>query len=311
MAPAGAVRAAWRAVRRAKRLVGLVALVDALACLPAAIYVGLAVHRSAAHQTDATGLARTLDLDFMADLRGTDGDFDATLIALTASTLVLFFFVRPLFMGGYVAIAARGDRIRFDEFVRVGGAVYWKFLRIALIGLLTAYLLSLAASPLLDYIDDQAASFQTEGPAQTYRRITEAVVFAAFWLLGTILDYTRVGIRMHRRPGVFAELLRSAVFVLQHPVDTLGFSALAFGVEIAVIWVFALLLESADGAYLVTSVTILILIQVLVALREACRLFHHAGAWAIRRREEGPSPEEERAAAMAHDDLLSDLPWNG
>ena len=310
--PTGSVRAAWRAVRRAKRLVILVALVDGLACLPAAIYAGLAVHRSAAHQTDATALARTFDPDFMADLRGTDGDFDATLIALTASTLVLFFFVRPLFMGGYVAIAARGDRIRFDEFIRVGGAVYWKFLRIALIGVVTAYLLSLAASPLLDYIDDQAANFRTEGPALTYRRITELVVFAAFWVLGTILDYTRVGIRMHRRPGVFAELLRSAVFVMQHPVDTLGFSALAFGIEIAVIWAFALLLQAADGAYLITSVAILILVQVLVALREACRLFHHAGAWRIRRREEGGGEAEAgRADGLARDDLLANLPWNG
>jgi len=312
MAPAGSVRAAWRAVRRAKRLVSLVALVDALACLPAAIYVGLTVHRSAAHQTDATALARTLDPDFLADLRGTDGDFDATLIALSASTLVLFFFVRPLFMGGYVAIAERGDRIRFDEFVRVGGAVYWKFLRISLIGLLTAYLLSLAASPLLDYIDGQASNFSVEGPALTYRRITEVVVFAAFWVLGTILDYTRVGVRMHRRPGVIAELLRSAVFVLQHPVDTLSFSALAFGIEIAVIWVFALVLQAADGAYLVTSVAVLILIQILVALREACRLFHHAGAWTIRRREEGGGDaDDERADGLSKDDLLADLPWNG
>jgi hypothetical protein len=180
------------------------------------------------------------------------------------------------------------------------------------IGLVTAYLLSLAASPLLDYIDDQAANFRTEGPAETYRRITEAVVFAAFWVLGTILDYTRVGIRMHRRPGVLAELLRSAVFVMQHPVDTLGFSALSFGIEIAVIWGFALLLDAADGAYLITSVTILILVQVLVALREACRLFHHAGAWNIRRREEGGGEaEEERADGLSRDDLLADLPWNG
>ncbi len=310
LAPRGAVRAAWRAVRRAKRLLLLVSLVDALACLPAALFVGLAVHRSAGHRVDATELARSLDLDFMADLRGTSGDFEANLTALAAATLVLFFFVRPLFMGGYVAIAARGDRIRFDEFVRVGGAVYWKFLRIAFIGLVFAYLLSLAASPLLDYIDEQAANFRTEGPALTYRRITEVVVFAAYWVLGTILDYTRVGVRMYRRPGVFAELLRSAVFVMQHPVDTLGFSALAFGLEVIVIWAFAHALAALDGAYLVTSAVVLIVVQLLVALREATRLFHHAGAWRIRRREEGDRDDEEAAPGTVPDDLLTNLPWN-
>lgn len=310
VAPRGAVRAAWRAVRRAKRLLFLVSLVNALACLPAAIYVGLEVHRSAAHRTDATEIARTLDLDFMADLRGGSGDFEANLTALAAATLVLFFFVRPLFMGGYVAIAARGDRIRFDEFVRVGGAVYWKFLRIAFTGLVAAYLLSLAASPLLDYIDEQASNFTTEGPALTYRRITEAVVFAAFWVLGTILDYTRIGVRMHRRPGVFAELIRSAVFVLQHPVDTLGFSALAFALEIVVIWAFSHVLQALDGAYIVTSVVVLLAVQVLVALREATRLFHHAGAWAIRRREEGDHDDPSRTEGQGSDDLLSNLPWN-
>jgi hypothetical protein len=309
-APRGAVRAAWRAVRRAKRLVFLVSLVDALACLPAALYVGLSVHRSAAHRTDSTEIARTLDLDFMADLKGTSGDFEANLMALAAATLVLFFFVRPLFMGGYVAIAARGDRIRFDEFIRVGGAVYWKFLRIACVGLFAAYALSLAASPLLDYIDEQAANFTTEGPALTYRRITEAVVFAAFWVMGTILDYTRVGVRLHRRPGVIAELFRSAVFVLQHPVDTLGFSALAFGIELIVIWAFSHVLAAMDGAYLVTSLVILLLVQVLVALREAARLFHHAGAWTIRRREEFGRDEVERVDAGKDDDLLANLPWN-
>jgi len=308
-APRGAVRAAWRAVRRAKRLVFLVSLVNALACLPAALYVGLEVHRSAAHRTDSTGIARTLDLDFMADLKGTSGDFEANLTALAAATLVLFFFARPLFMGGYVAIAERGDRIRFDQFVRVGGAVYWKFLRIALTGLVAAYLLSLAASPLLEYIDEQAANFTTEGPALTYRRITEAVVFAAFWVLGTILDYTRVGVRMHRRPGVFAEMVRSAVFVMQHPVDTLGFSALAFSLEVIVIWAFAHVLHAMDGAYLITSVVVLILVQVLIALREAARLFHHAGAWTIRRREEGDD-DVQQVDAASKDDLLANLPWN-
>lgn len=297
-------------MRRAKRLVFLVSLVDALACLPAALYVGLSVHRSAAHRVDSTEIARTLDLDFMADLTGTSGDFEANLTALAAATLVLFFFVRPLFMGGYVAIAERGDRIRFDEFVRVGGAVYWKFLRIAFVGLVAAYALSLAAAPLLEYIDEQAANFTTEGPALTYRRITEAVVFAAFWVLGTILDYTRVGVRMHRRPGVVAELLRSAVFVMQHPVDTLGFSALAFGLEIVVIWAFSHVLAALDGAYLVTSAVVLLAIQVLIALREAARLFHHAGAWTIRRREEGDHGDPDRVDAAGADDLLANLPWN-
>lgn len=310
MAPAGAVRAAWRAVRRAKRLVGLVALVNLLVCLPAVLMYAVSVDRASATRVDSMGLARVLDLDFDAELFGQDGDLQATLVALIAGAFVLFFFVRPLVYGGYVAISARGDRIRFDEFVRVGGAVYWKFLRISLLGLLVVYLLSIAAKPLLEYIDDQAASFDGEGPAVTYRRITEAVVFAAYWLVGTILDHTRVGVRMFRRPGVLAEALRSAVFVLQHPVDTLGFSALVFGIELVVIWVFSLWLPILDGAYVATSAVVLLNVQLLVALREATRLFHLAGAWQIRRRAEGPDEDERARRAAASDDLLSNLPWN-
>ncbi len=311
MSPAdGAVRAAWRAVRRAKRLVWLVALTDALVFLPAALYVGVTVHRAAGHRVDATSLARVLDPDLLADMDSGSGDFRIHQTVLAAACLVLFFALRPLVMGGYVAIAARGDRIRFDEFVRVGGAVYWKFLRIALVGVVTCYLLSLAAKPLLAYIDEQASSYVTEGPAITYRRATEVFVFTAYWVLGTILDYTRVGVRMYRRPGVFVELGRSALFVLQHPVETLGFSAFAFAIELAAIWGFSELLQRADGAYVLTSLSVLLLAQVLVALREATRLFHHAGAWRIRRRAEGGAHDDPARRRPSGDDLLENLPWN-
>ncbi len=308
----GAVRAGWRSIRRAKRLVALVALVDMLTCLPAALFVGVAVHTSGAHRVDATELARGLDPDFQHDLFGTDGGLHDLLSVLVIATLVLFFVVRPLFMGGYVGIASRKERIRFDDFVQEGGAVYWKFLRVSLFGLLAAYLLSLSAAPLLEYIDDQAAEFAVEGPALRYRLITEGVVFAAFWVFGTVLDYARVGIRMHRRPGVLAELVRSFVFVLQHPFDTLGFSLISFLLEVGVIAAFVWLLAAADGAYVVTSVIVLLLIQVLIGLREAARLFHIAGAWHLRFREEGDEfgPDGE-ALGAPEDPLLSNLPWHG
>jgi len=311
MARARAVTSAWRAVRRAKRLLALVSLVDMLVCLPAALYVGMSLHIAARHRTDATQLAKELDLDFMAEVRAQAG-FDQTLTLLIIGSLLLFLVARPLFIGGYVGIAARGgERVRFDEFVREGGGVYWKFLRLSLLAMFSAYLLSIAAGPLLEYIDDQAANFETEGPAERYRRITEIVVFCAFWIMGTVLDYARVGVRMHRRPGVIVEMFRSTIFVLQHPLETLGFSALAFSFEATVIWAFGYVLAAADGGYIVTSIVVLILVQLLVALREACRLFHLAGAWRIRARQEGSVADGgPHGGGEDGDDLLDNLPWN-
>ena len=306
----GAVRTGFRAVRRSKRIVALVALTDLLVALPAAIYVGMSVHSAAAHRTDATQVARELDVDFFAELRASAA-YDATLALMIMGSLLLFFVLRPLVYGGYVGIASlRGERMRFDDFVRDGGGVYWKFLRLSVLGMACAYLLSLGAKPLLVYIDEQAATFDVEGPAERYRRITECVVLGAYWLLGTVIDYARVGVRLHRRPGVVAEFVRSFVFVVQHPLSTLGFSALALLLEVGVIWGVSHALAAADGAYVLTSVVVLLLVQVCVGLREATRLFHLSGAWRIREDEEfGTLPERERAA-RPRDDLLDNLPWN-
>jgi len=307
-----ALRIGLLACKRSRRILALVALINALVALLPALYIGRVVDRAAAHRLDATELARHLDLGFFGDLTLHHAPgFDANVKTLVLGAILVFFVVRPLAMGGYVGIAASNHRPRFADFVREGGDVYWKFLRLAVCAVVVLYLLSLAAQPLLDYIDEQARAHHTESSSVVYRRITELVVFGGFIATATILDYARVGIHLHRRPGVLGELLRSALFVAQHPVRTLGFSSLVFFLEAAVIYAAIPIFRWADGAYLTTSVAILILLQVLILLREGARLLHVAGAWHIRVSEEPEGSLPPRGEGALEDgDLLSNLPWN-
>lgn len=307
-----AFRAGFQALRRSRRLLVLVALADALIALPPAVYVFTAIEQSAAHRLDATYLARSLDRDFFADLVRNDAPgFRLMITTLVAGALLVFFLVRPFVLGGYVGIAASEHRPRFDDFVREGGQLYWKFLRLSVASLVVLLALSLVARPLLESIDEQARRYQTESILVDWRRITEAVVFAVFLACATVFDHARVAIHRHRRPGVLGELARAFLFVAQHPARTLGFALVVFLLELGVLALAVPVFRWADGAYLVTTAVLFVLAQVLIFLREGLRVFHIAGAHHLRVAEESdPSLLGTSTAQLADGDLLTNLPWN-
>ena len=300
---------AWKTVRSSKRMLVAVGCVDMICCFPAVFYVLRQMHAAAAHRPDALQIAKSLSPDLMADLRT---GFDDNLDVLCLTSLVLFFLIRPFVVGAYVGLSATRRRLHFGQFAREGGSVYWKFLRLALVAVVAAYLLSIAVKPLLEQVEDWAR-LRTEPTASRYKIVTNAVVFAGFHLVAMIFDYARVGIRLARRPGVFAEIGRSALFVLQHPMQTLAIYAISLGLEIGAIAACGWLLQVADGGYLTTTAISLVLIQFVVTFREAARLFHLAGAWRIRASEAG---EEGREAEVTSpepeggDVLAVPLPWN-
>lgn len=305
---------AWLTVRSSKRMLFAVGFLDLIVCLPPVLYVLRTVNASAGHRPDALQLAQQLSPDMMADLRAPGAGFDETLSVLCVSSLALFFLIRPFVVGAYVGLSATRRRAHFGQFAREGGSVYWKFLRLALVAVLAAYLLSIAVKPLLEQVDEWAR-LRTETTAYRYKIVTNAVVFGAFHVLAMIFDYTRVGIRIARRPGVFAEIGRSALFVLQHPLQTLAIYAISLGLEVGAIAACGWLIQVADlpGGYFTTTAVVLVRMQLVVTLREAARLFHIAGAWRIRASEAGYEDRESVAAVPepeADDVLGVPLPWN-
>jgi hypothetical protein len=131
--------------------------------------------------------------------------------------------------------------------------------------------------------------------------------------MAIIVEYARIGIRMSRRPGVLRELGRSALFVLQHPASTLSMFLVSLALEAGVIFGFGWLIQVADGGYLTTSAAVFVMVQLVVILREAARLFHIAGAWKIRAVEGGDErrePEVISPETDVPDVLRAPLPWN-
>jgi hypothetical protein len=312
MMAAQALRHAWRTVRNSKRMLVWVGLVDLLVCLPAAVLYGGAVHAVAGRRADALELAQRFDPDFFADLRSRAPELDTSLAALALASLVVYFLVRPLVMGGFVGAAASGRRMHFAAFAREGGALYWKFLRLSFVAVVACYLLSIGAKPLLDKVAEWAVA-RSEATAHRYHLVTQVVVFGVFCLLAVVLDYTRVGMKLSRRPGVFREFGRSALFVLHHPGRTLSLFAVTFAAELAVLAGFGWLVRTVDGGYLTTSEIVLVVMQGVVTLREACRLAHVAGAWHIRAADAGEEPRERQVVVPEPPDsdlLRSSLPWN-
>jgi hypothetical protein len=306
------IRHAWNTVLSSKRMLLVVGLTDFVVCLPPTIYVLRQVAAASAHRTDALDLAKRFDPDLFADVGSAASGFDDNLRALVVSSLVLFFVLRPFVLGAYVGLAATRRRMHLGHAAREGGALYWKFLRLALVAIVAAYLLSIAAKPLLTQVNEWAAS-RTESTAGRYKLVTNVVVVGAFFAVTSIIfEYARVGMRMSRRPGVFRELGRSALFVLQHPASTLGMFLVSLVLEIGAIAGCGWLIQVADGGYFTTSAIVLVLVQLVVMLREAARLFHVAGAWQIRSVEGG---DEHREAVIspetdAPDVLRAPLPWN-
>lgn len=308
---ADACRAGFGAVRRSKRLLACSALTTGLAGLPLAVFVARQVDAQGARRPDATEVARFLDPDFFADVRSANPSFDADAVALVVVSIVLAFAVRPLLWGGYAGIAATKKRLTFAKFVREGGNTYWKFLRISAVGLVLLFAVSVGLKPLLDTVERFALSEPTEIAARNARTVAQVIAFLALCVPAMIADYARVGVRMRRRPGVLAEFGRSAMFVFQHPFRTSGFYLIGLALEAAAIAAMVLLIRMADGAYVATSVVVLVLGQLLVALREATRLFHLAGAWTIREAEERPAPRRPAEPESQGDDLLDKpLPWH-
>ena len=308
---AQAAAAGFAAVRRSKRLLLLTALLTALVSLPFALWAGRKIHQVAAHRPDATEVAESLDPDFFADVRAVAPGFEADAAALAVAALLLFFVVRPLISGGYVGIAAAGRRIPFSQFVREGGHLYWKFLRVSVLCVLSILLVALALKPLHVWITDTASRLPSEATAVQYRRALAAFEFACCGAVAMVFDYVRVGLRMRRRPGVLREVGLSFLFVLQSPARTLLFFGMGIALEMAAMLLVVPLIRIADGAYIATSLVVLLLGQVLVTLREACRLFHLAGAWHIRRAEEAGRGARSSISATAEPDLLeAQLPWN-
>ncbi|MCG3135164.1 MAG: hypothetical protein HMLKMBBP_02670 [Planctomycetes bacterium] len=305
----GSILAGLSAVRRSKRLLGLSAVSTALLSLPAAAWVGRRFHEAAAHRPDAVDLARSLDLDVLFDVKQGAGGFDADLTALVVAALVPYFVLRPLVLGGYCGVAATDRRLPFATFVREGGIVYWKFLRIALIGLLGLWGASLAAKPLIDTFDGFAKSAGDEGAAARYRLFSHVVAVGILFVPRLVMDYARVGVRIHRTPGVLRQTGRAALFVVSHPFRTVGVFLVARGFEIAAVLLFLPLLRAADGAYLTTTAVVVLLSTALVALREASAMFHVAAAYHLRRADETAPPPAPRSGEDGPDILEAPLPW--
>lgn len=303
---------ALRTVRTSKRILLAAGFVDLLICLPPAVYLLRQVHGGAAHRADALDVARRLSSDFFADLRNRTSGFDDDLTALVVVSIVVFFFVRPFLAGGYVGLAASEQRSTFGRFAKEGGRAYFRLLFLGVIAALTAYLLSIAAKPLLVQVDEWALT-RSENAANRYRLVTNLVVVGGFAVAAVIFDHTRVGLRLNRDRGVLAELGRSALFVLQHPGRTLLLFALSVAAELGVVWAGGALVQIADGGYLTTSAIVLVTMQAVVTLREAARLFHLAGAWQLRAAEQGDEPKEPLPVTPEPelpDVLRSPLPWN-
>lgn len=306
-----AFRAGWGAVRRSKRLLLCAALTTALISLPFGFWAGRAADVAGARRPDAKLVARSLDPDFFADVRAANPSFDADAAALVAAALVLMFFVKPLVTGGFVGIAATQKRLSFGKFVREGGNVYWKFLRISAVEVVVMLGLSLALKPLLTTFDDWAQGAPGEDAARSRTWAAEGLAFGALCAVAMVFDYARIGVRMRRRPGVLAEIGRAAMFVVQHPFRTTGFYFAGLLLEIAVCAPFFLLVRIADGGYVLSSGVVLLLGQGVVALREGARLFHLAGAWRIRQAEELPQAPARRPDESDGQDLLGErLPWH-
>jgi hypothetical protein len=306
------LRHAWRTVLRSKRTLCLVAFADLLVCLPPALYVLRRVGAAASHRVDALDLARRFDPDFFADLRASGSGFDEDLTALVVASFAMFFVLRPFVLGAYTGLAATRRGSHLGHVAREGGSLYWKFLRLALLAGIVAYLLAIAARPLLAQVNDWALS-RTEPTADRYKVVANAVVAGAFALASIVFDHARVGMRMARRPGVLKELGRSALFVLQHPASTLSLFLVSAALEVGAILGFGWLIQVADGGYFTTSAIVLVLVQLVVTVREAARLFHVAGAWRIRAVEWGE--DGGGAEVVSPDDDLPDvlrspLPWN-
>ena len=305
---------AWTTVRSSKRMLVAVGFVDLIVCLPPVLFVLRSVNAAAGHRPDALELAQQLNPDLMADLRTPGAGFDDALYVLCLSSLALYFLIRPFIVGAYVGLSATRRRVHFGQFAREGGSVYWKFLRLALVAVLAVYLLSIATKPLLEQVDEWAR-LRTEPTAYRYKIVTNAIVFGAFNVVAMVFDYTRVGIRIARRPGVFAEIGRSAAFILQHPLQTVAIYAISLGLEVGAIAACGWLVQVADlpGGYLTTTAVVLVLMQLVVTLREAARLFHIAGAWRIRASEAGYEDREAVVVTPEPEDadvLAVPLPWN-
>lgn len=306
-----AFRAGVRAVRRSKRLLLCASLTTALAGLPLAVFVARQVDAQGARRPDAVDVARVLDPDFFADVRSANPAFDADVTALVVVSLVLMFAVRPLLWGGYAGIASTRKRFSFARFVREGGALYWKYLRISALGLLLLGAAAVALKPVLETVDRFAEGEASEVAARNARLLGQGLAFGALCFVAMILDYARIGLRMRRRPGVLAELGRSALFVLQHPFRTTGFYFVVLVLEVALCAPLILLIRAADGGYVATSVVVLVLGQGMIALREGLRLFHLAGAWTLREAEERVAPARNDRAGASEEDLLEEpLPWH-
>lgn len=301
--------AGWEAVRRSKRLIALSALTTGVVSLPFAIWFGRQVDASGARRLDATDAARAFDADFFADVRRAIPSFDADAAALVVAALALAFVVRPLVWGGYTGIAASRKRLRFSKFVREGGASYWKFMRLSMLGLVLLFAVSVALKPLLETFSTWAERAPSEDMARSRTLVGEALAFLALSAVPMVLDYARVGVRMRRRPGVLAELGRSALFVIQHPFRTAGFHVTVLVLEVLACLPVLLLVRISDGAYIGTSFIVLLLGQVAIAVREACRLFHVAGAWRIRAAAEAPALAPP-PAGNTPDILDEPLPWH-
>jgi hypothetical protein len=312
----GPLRHAFDTVRNSKGLLAATAFVDFLVALPPALYVLRQVHGGTAHRGDALELARRFDSDLMADLRARAPAFEDDLTALIAGSLFVFFFLRPFVIGAFVGAAAAARREpNLGQHAKQGGLVYWRFLLLAVTAGVAAYLLSVAAKPLLDQVDEWAL-VRDEITANRYRFVTNTVVFGAFYVVAMIFDYCRVGIRMHQKPGVlpvFVELGRSALFVLQHPAQSLLILIASLAIELGAVFTCGWLVQVADGGYFTTSAIVLLLVQVVVLLREAARLFHLAGAWQLRAAEAGDEPHAPAVVTPESDEpdvLRSPLPWN-
>jgi hypothetical protein len=308
---ADACLAGFGAVRRSKRLLFCAALATAMAALPFAVWGARQADAVGAHRPDALEAARFLDPDMTADLRSANASFDADATTLVVVSLVLAFLIRPLLSGGYAGVAATQRRLTFGMFVREGGNSYWKYLRISAIGVVLLLLASVGLKPLLEQVRRFADETASEVEARNARLLVEVIAFLALCLIPLVCDYARVGVRMRRRPGVFGELWRSVLFVLQHPFRTVGFYLTGLALEIALAAPLVLLLRAADGRFVRSSIVVLFLGQVLVAVREAARLFHLAGAWKIREAEERAAPKGPEGSDLEGGDLLAQpLPWH-
>ena len=155
---------------------------------------------------------------------------------------ILYGLLWTFFAGGIIAVYTDAETCSRERFFGASARFFFRFVQLLVIaGILYFLIYRYVGKPLFAGIPKWTRDWTVERPILFLNMMAYAVVFFLLALVNMVFDYAKIHTVLYDRRNMVAALVRGLMFVLRHPLRTLGLYYLAGVVTLIIMIAYGLI----------------------------------------------------------------------